>query len=72
VGVGKVFNTRDATMLHNSPIPPNHVKVMIDVVVDREALLPIPLDEDTAKLGEAVGTCVAWPINLVVVDFPQV
>lgn len=69
--MGKVFNTRDA-MLHTLPLPPNHVKVMIEVEIDGEALLPIPLDEDTAKLGEAVGTCVAWPINLVVVDFPQV
>ncbi|KAF1884518.1 hypothetical protein Lal_00028396 [Lupinus albus] len=46
-------------------IPPNHVKIAIDVVIDDCALLPIPLDEDIFTVGGAIGTYVAFPIDIV-------
>ncbi|KAF1888120.1 hypothetical protein Lal_00039160 [Lupinus albus] len=39
VGVGKVYNLLDV-MLHNARIPPNHMKVSIDVAIDDNSLLP--------------------------------
>ncbi|KAF1893101.1 hypothetical protein Lal_00015302 [Lupinus albus] len=50
VGVGKVHNLPDA-MLHNA--------------LYGDALLPIPLDEDTLTVAGAIGTYVTWPINLI-------
>ncbi|KAF1865902.1 hypothetical protein Lal_00033362 [Lupinus albus] len=64
VGVGVVHNTPDA-MLHNAHIPPNHVMVVIDIAIENDALLQIPLDEDIITLEGAIGTYVAWPIHLV-------
>ncbi|KAF1865977.1 hypothetical protein Lal_00041675 [Lupinus albus] len=51
--------------LHCARIPPNHVNVSIDIVIDGNALLPIPFDEDIVTLGEAIGTFVPWPVDLV-------
>ncbi|KAF1892998.1 hypothetical protein Lal_00024128 [Lupinus albus] len=59
-----VHNTQD-TMLHNSRIPPNHVRVTIDIEIEDNALLPIPLDVDIITLGGAICTFVAWPVHLV-------
>ncbi|KAF1892873.1 hypothetical protein Lal_00043236 [Lupinus albus] len=59
-----VHNTQDA-MLHNSRIPPNYVRVTIDIEIEDNALLPIPLDVDIITLGGAICTFVAWPVHLV-------
>ncbi|KAF1892906.1 hypothetical protein Lal_00039980 [Lupinus albus] len=58
-----VHNTQDA-MLHNSRIPPNHVRVTIDIEIEDNALLPIPLDVDIITLGGAICTFVDWPLHL--------
>ena len=69
VSVGKVFNTPDSNTIHNKPIPPNHAKVAIEVVEESDALLPVPNEADDASLvGNALGTFVAWPIELIIVD----
>ncbi|KAF1892969.1 hypothetical protein Lal_00043223 [Lupinus albus] len=52
-------------MLYNARIPPNHVRVTIDIDIKDDALLPIPLDEDIITLGGAICTSVAWPVHLV-------
>ncbi|KAF1885725.1 hypothetical protein Lal_00002624 [Lupinus albus] len=54
VGLGKVHNTLDV-MLHSAHRYCNRC----------DALLPIPLDEDIFTLGGAIGTYVAWLIDLV-------
>ncbi|KAF1888183.1 hypothetical protein Lal_00008096 [Lupinus albus] len=64
LGIGMVHNTHDA-MLHNAQIPSNHVRVSIYIVIEEDALLPIPLDEDIITLGGALGTFVVWPVHLV-------
>lgn len=61
----KLYNT-GSDVLHNKKLPPGYVKVRIDVAVEREALLPIPVEEgDVLTVGEAIGTFVAWQLNLV-------
>ncbi|KAK7243876.1 hypothetical protein RIF29_38689 [Crotalaria pallida] len=55
------------TMLHNSPLPENHVKVTIDVPLIGNAPLPIPIDDDISKINNATGTFVAWPTQQVFV-----
>ncbi|KAF1892942.1 hypothetical protein Lal_00048541 [Lupinus albus] len=52
-------------MLHNSRIPPNHLRVTIDIEIEDNALLPFPLDVDIITLGGAICTFVAWPVHLV-------
>ncbi|KAF1874085.1 hypothetical protein Lal_00041529 [Lupinus albus] len=63
-GVGTVHNTPNV-MLHNARIPPNHVKVAIDIAIEDDALLPIPFDEDIITLGWAIGNYVTWLVHLV-------
>ncbi|KAF1862505.1 hypothetical protein Lal_00024462 [Lupinus albus] len=65
VGVGMVHNAPDA-MLHNACIPSNHVRVAIDTAIEDNALLPIPLDEDTITLGGAIGTFVYWLVKMII------
>ncbi|KAF1892784.1 hypothetical protein Lal_00046729 [Lupinus albus] len=62
VGVGKVHNTLNV-MLHNARIPPNHVKVTIDIAIEDDILLSIPLDEDIITLEGAIGTYVGKGID---------
>ncbi|KAF1877063.1 hypothetical protein Lal_00033616 [Lupinus albus] len=64
VRVGTVHNTLDS-MLHNARIPPNHVKVAINIAIENDALLPIPLNEDIITLGGIISTYVAWTVHLV-------
>ncbi|KAF1884271.1 hypothetical protein Lal_00042923 [Lupinus albus] len=62
VGIGTVYNTQDA-MIHNAQIPSNHLRVSIDISIEDDALLPIPVDEDTITVRGALGTFVAWPVS---------
>ncbi|KAF1879850.1 hypothetical protein Lal_00037354 [Lupinus albus] len=64
VDVGTMHNTPNA-MLHNARIPPNPVKVPIDITIEDDALLPILLDEDIITSRGSIGTFVAWPVHLV-------
>ncbi|KAF1863286.1 hypothetical protein Lal_00031371 [Lupinus albus] len=64
IGIGTVHNTQDV-MLHNAQIQSNHVRVLIDIVIEDDALLSIPLDEDIITFGGDLGTFVAWSVHLV-------
>ncbi|XP_057415978.1 uncharacterized protein LOC130710657 [Lotus japonicus] len=65
VGKGQVFNVEGAT-LHNKPLPLNHIKVLMEIAVEPNANLPVPDDyEGNTKVGQAIGTFLAWPINLI-------
>lgn len=55
--------------MHNKPLPPNHLRVSIDVVDEDVAALPVPLEDfDLHIVGDALGTFVAWPIYLIQVN----
>ncbi|KAF1892344.1 hypothetical protein Lal_00010809 [Lupinus albus] len=64
VGIGSMYNTQDA-MIHNVQIPSNHLKVSIDISIEYDALMPIPVDEDIITVRLALGTFVAWPKHLI-------
>ncbi|KAL5142000.1 hypothetical protein HKD37_09G025258 [Glycine soja] len=64
---GKVYIQIDT--LHNRSLPHGNVKVSVDVVVESNAQLQIPNHDDKIMaIAQAIGTFVAWPINLIQVD----
>ena len=69
VAHGKLHNIKSGT-LHGRSLPNGHVKVSVDIVVEPNVSLPIPnVDDDIMTIGQAIGTFMAWPINLLqVVD----
>ncbi|KAF1891489.1 hypothetical protein Lal_00012377 [Lupinus albus] len=64
VAIGTVYNTQDA-IIHHAQIPSNHLKVSIDISIEDDALLPIPVEEDIIIVGLALATFVAWPKHLI-------
>ncbi|KAJ1401638.1 Ulp1 protease family, C-terminal catalytic domain [Sesbania bispinosa] len=74
VGRGSVYNQLGDT-LHNRPLPPEHVRVGVEIILDGNAPLPVP-NEDAGLLvlDDALGAHVAWPIGLIdlkIKHFPQ-
>lgn len=68
VGKGSVHNQM-GDKIHNIPLPAGHVKVTIDIVLEKNALLPVPVEVDDIRLmRDAIGTFVAWPANLIAID----
>ncbi|XP_042423020.1 uncharacterized GPI-anchored protein At1g61900-like [Zingiber officinale] len=53
-------------MLHNAPLGEGNLKVSVDVVLQEEAELPIPLKSGPTVMIDAVGTVVGWPKELVI------
>ncbi|XP_022631898.1 uncharacterized protein LOC106778383 isoform X2 [Vigna radiata var. radiata] len=65
VAHGKLHNFKTDT-LHGRPLPKGHVKVSIDIALKPNVSLPIPIDDDDMMtIGQAIGTFVAWPMNLI-------
>jgi hypothetical protein len=68
VGKGKVFNDTfgEEIYIHTIPLSPDHVKVGVDIVLETDCPLPLPIEEeDMYNIEDALGTCVAWPRNLI-------
>ncbi|KAJ1396696.1 Ulp1 protease family, C-terminal catalytic domain [Sesbania bispinosa] len=65
VGRGSVYNQLGET-LHNRPLPVEHVRVGVEIILDGNAPLPVP-NEDAGLiiLDDALGAHVAWPIGLI-------
>ncbi|XP_028096532.1 uncharacterized protein LOC114296432 [Camellia sinensis] len=53
--------------IHTVPLGESNVRVSIEVVIQKDAPLPIPISDEMLIVGEAVGFFVAWPKNLVLV-----
>jgi hypothetical protein len=52
--------------IHNNPVPPDHVKVCIDSVIEGLAYVRVPCPVDDAEhVGQLIGTYLAWPSHLV-------
>ncbi|KAF1881669.1 hypothetical protein Lal_00032138 [Lupinus albus] len=64
VAIDMVYNTQDA-MIRNAQIPSNHLKVSIDISIEDDALLPIPVVEDIITIRLDLGIFVAWPKHLI-------
>ena len=68
VAKGKAYNTHDGT-IYNLPLPEGCVKVGIDAAIEGDAELPVPDEyDDLVSIHDAIGTTVAWPINLIKFD----
>ncbi|CAL5343691.1 unnamed protein product [Camellia sinensis] len=53
--------------IHTVPLGESNVRVSVEVVIQKDAPLPIPIPDEMFIVGEAVGFFVAWPKNLVLV-----
>ncbi|KAI5421056.1 hypothetical protein KIW84_044768 [Lathyrus oleraceus] len=68
VGKGKVNNT-SGELLHHNPLPVGYMKVLIDLVLDTNTLLPLPdVVSETTLMRDAVGSFVGWPSDLIFPD----
>ncbi|XP_073283460.1 uncharacterized protein [Primulina huaijiensis] len=58
-------------MVHHIPLGEQNFKVFIDVVLDEEAELPIPIKSGPRIIKDAVGTIVGWPTELMIFPTTQ-
>lgn len=57
------------TLVHHRPLPIDHVKVVVDIDIEGDASLPVPVEEASLMtVQDACGTFVAWPLSLVEVQ----
>ncbi|KAH6777141.1 hypothetical protein C2S51_008453 [Perilla frutescens var. frutescens] len=57
----------EAGTLHGAPIPKGCACVSIHEALDENAMLPFPIPNVSALVGNAIGSHVAWPTKLLVV-----
>ncbi|KAH1188397.1 hypothetical protein GmHk_U059557 [Glycine max] len=62
VALGRFYE--GSTVVHNIPLLPGQVKVVVEEVKDSDAPVPIPTDE-ISLVGQAIHTFLAWPTHLV-------
>ncbi|KAH1256699.1 hypothetical protein GmHk_03G006802 [Glycine max] len=62
VAMGRVYE--GSTIVHNTPLLPDQVKVSVEEVTDADAPVPVPTDE-VSLVGQALHTFLAWPTHLV-------
>ncbi|KAI5397830.1 hypothetical protein KIW84_063592 [Lathyrus oleraceus] len=56
-------------LLHHNPLPVGYIKVSVDLVLDTDALLPLPdVVSETKLMRDAVGSFVGWPSDLIFPD----
>ncbi|PRQ58873.1 putative Ulp1 protease family catalytic domain, putative transposase, Ptta/En/Spm, plant [Rosa chinensis] len=69
VAIGTIINvdieTKQQTV-HGVPLGEENVRVTIIRTLVHEALLPFPIKDEIVTVKDAIGTCVAWPKNLVI------
>ena len=59
-------------LIHHVPLGEGNFKVSIDVVLDEEAELPIPIRSGPTIVNDVIGTIVAWPKELVILPTKKV
>ncbi|KAI5428293.1 hypothetical protein KIW84_033325 [Lathyrus oleraceus] len=65
VGKGKMHNS-SGELLHHNPLPVGYMKVSVDLVLDTDALLPLPdVVSKTTLMRDAVGSFVGWSSDLI-------
>ncbi|XP_028800320.1 uncharacterized protein LOC114755605 [Neltuma alba] len=57
-------------MIHNVPLPADHVRVKLNTAIDANYALPIPTP-DAETVAQAVGSFVAWPGRLLTLGHPS-
>ncbi|KNA09792.1 hypothetical protein SOVF_150320 isoform B, partial [Spinacia oleracea] len=68
VATGNVHNFKTGTVMHLLPIPSGYARVCISYSTEMDTPLPVPLEGEAVTIGEAIGTLVFWPIELIVLD----
>ena len=54
-----------SSVVHGRPLGADQSRVSIQVVLDPNALLPVPIGEEIITVGQAVHTMVVWPNSLI-------
>ncbi|KAH1193232.1 hypothetical protein GmHk_19G054324 [Glycine max] len=62
IAIGRVYE--GSTVIHNTPLLPDQVKVSVEEVRDADAPVPVPTKE-VSLVGQALHTFLAWPTHLV-------
>jgi hypothetical protein len=55
--------------IHGAPLGEGNVRVSIVRPLVPEAKLPFPIKDEIMTVKDAVGTCIAWPRELIVQSF---
>ncbi|XP_062027082.1 uncharacterized protein LOC133743232 [Rosa rugosa] len=69
VAIGTIINVDLETnqqTIHGVSLGEENVRVSIIRTLVHEALLPFPIKDEIVTVKDAIGTCVAWPKNLVI------
>ncbi|KAL6145353.1 hypothetical protein ACLB2K_056041 [Fragaria x ananassa] len=69
VAIAKVIDVGGESsnqLLHGVPLGENNMRVSVIRAIEGDALVPIPVRDDIFTVDDAVGSCVAWPKDLVV------
>lgn len=53
-------------LVHGMPMPSGCARVLVDGIIQKDALVPVPVRGEIEKVQEAVGSQLAWPRNLIV------
>ncbi|XP_028798627.1 uncharacterized protein LOC114754058 [Neltuma alba] len=70
VATGRMFNLPGESIIHNVPLPADHVRVQLNTAIDANYALPI-LTPDAETVAQAVGSFVAWPGRLLTLGHPS-
>ncbi|XP_022136077.1 uncharacterized protein LOC111007859 isoform X2 [Momordica charantia] len=69
VAVGTIFdNNVQCPTVHGVPLGVDNVRVMVDIVIDEYATIPIPVRGEIETLNQTIGGFVAWPRRLVILS----
>ncbi|KAL6226022.1 hypothetical protein ACLB2K_004869 [Fragaria x ananassa] len=69
VAIAKVIDVGGESsnqLLHGVPLGENNMRVSVIRAIEGDALVPIPVRDEIFTVDDAVGSCVAWPKDLVV------
>ncbi|KAI3990811.1 hypothetical protein MKX01_011719, partial [Papaver californicum] len=67
VAAGNAFDS-PKEKVHNVELGEGNFRVLVLSAKDLEALVPIPHEDEIVTIKDALGTYVAWPKKLVVVE----
>ncbi|XP_028800488.1 uncharacterized protein LOC114755759 [Neltuma alba] len=70
VATGRMFNLPGESIIHNVPLPADHVRVQLNTAIDANYALPIPTP-NAETVAQAVGSFVAWPGRLLTLGHPS-
>ena len=71
VAFGMIFEDEKMNeSIHGVPMPKGCIRVSVDGAIQGDALIPVPIRGEIENVNQAIGSQVAWPLDLVI--FPDV